>query len=445
MASELTVTTTRVVRGMNAFEEVGALWEEWNKDMADLHRAGPAADNVRGDKQLSAFYAREQLRLNRLQVLWEQLKQTTYQDVMRLNLVADELEGGIRNVRLLPLSQMFNLFPRLVRDLAREMKKEISFSIEGGETAVDKRILEELKDPLMHMLRNAIDHGIEIPHEREQQGKPRMASIRLRAYQTANNIIIELQDDGHGLNLEAIKSTALKRRLHSEDELAAMSTEQLQLLIFAPGFSTSPMVTDVSGRGVGMDVVRINVERLKGNIRVHSQAGQGTTFSIRLPSTLVTTRVLLVKIAGRSYAIPVEWVQTIVRIQRAQIFAIEGRETVVLDGRALPLAHLASLLELPSGNPGEDGTYVVLEVGDECFGVQVDGLVDEQEVIMKPLGALLKRVRNISGVTILARAKFVWCSTLTIWPKLRCTMRPMPRARRCFRFWMTKAKMRRAK
>ena len=401
LASELTVTTTRVIRGMNAFEEVGALWEEWNKDMADLHRAGPLSHSARGDKQLSAFHAREQVRLNRLQVLWEQLKQTTYQDVMRLNLVADELEGGIRNVRLLPLSQMFNVFPRLVRDLAREMKKEIYFSIEGGETAADKRILEELKDPLMHMLRNAIDHGIEVPQMREENGKPRVASIRLRAYQSASNVMVELQDDGRGLNLEAIKATALKRRLHSQDELDAMSIEQLQLLIFSPGFSTSPMVTDVSGRGVGMDVVRINIERLKGTIRVHSEVGRGTTFSIRLPSTLVTTRVLLVKVAERSYAIPVEWVQTIVRVNRAQIFTIEGRETVVLDGRALPLVHLSSLLELPTSAAGEAGIYIVLEVGEERFGVQVDGLVDEQEVMLKPLGALLKRVRNVSGVTIL--------------------------------------------
>ncbi len=401
LASELTVTTTRVMRGMTAFEEVGALWEEWNKDMADQRRVAVSTVPTRDDKQLSAFQDREQVRLNRLKVLLEQFKQTTYQDVMRLNLVADELEGGIRNVRLLPLAQMFNLFPRLVRDLARELNKEIHFTIEGGETAADKRILEDLKDPLMHMLRNAIDHGIELPREREQKGKPRVAAIRLRAYQTANNVIVELQDDGRGLNLAAIKATALKRRLYSEDELAAMTTEQLQLLIFAPGFSTSALVTDVSGRGVGMDVVRINIERLKGSIRVHSEPDRGTTFTIRLPSTLVTTRVLLVKVGERSYAIPVEWVQTIVRINRAQTFTVEGRQTVVLDNRALPLVGLASLLELPAATARDDEIYVVLEVGDERFGVQVDGLVDEQEIMLKPLGALLKRVRNVSGVTIL--------------------------------------------
>jgi two-component system chemotaxis sensor kinase CheA len=371
--------------------------------MAGQRSLWQAAEGSNGDlaKRLAAFHTREQARLNRLKLLWEQFKQTTYQDVTRLNFVADELEEGIRNVRLLPLSQIFNLFPRLVRDLARELNKEIYFTIEGGDTAADKRILEELKDPLMHMLRNAIDHGIELPHEREEAGKSRVASIRLRAYQTANNVMVELKDDGRGLDIAAIKNTALKRRLHTEDELAAMPREQLHLLIFAPGFSTSALVTDVSGRGVGMDVVRINIERLKGSIRVQSEPGKGTTFTIRLPSTLATTRVLLVTVAGRPYAIPVEWVQTIVRVTRSQIFSIEGRQTIVLDERALPLVRLSSLLELPPGPPNDAEIYVVMEVGEERFGVQVDGLVDEQEVMLKPLGALLKRVRNVSGVTIL--------------------------------------------
>ena len=288
----------------------------------------------------------------------------------------------------------------------------MTFTIEGGETAADKRILEELKDPLMHMIRNAVDHGIESPQERERSGKPRMATIRLRASQTANNVLVELRDDGRGLNIEAIKSVALKRRLHSEEELSLMSREQLQLLIFAPGFSTSAMVTDVSGRGVGMDVVRINIEKLKGTIRVESEVGQGTTFGVRLPSTLATTRVLLVTVGGRPYAIPVEWVQTIVRISREQIFSIEGRQTAVLDGRALPLMPLSSLLELPTRPARDAEITVILEVGDERFGVEVDALVDEQEVMLKPLGALLKRVRNVSGVTILGAGEI--CMVLSV-------------------------------
>jgi len=408
LASELTVTTTRVVRGITAFEEIGELWEEWNKDVS-AHRLlwqSAAIARRETDKKLAGFHVRELARLNRMQGLLEQLKQTTYQDVTRLNFVADELEEGIRNVRLLPLSQIFNLFPRFVRDLARELNKEIQFSIEGGETAADKRILEELKDPLMHMMRNAIDHGIELPHQREQAGKPRLATIGLNAYQTANNVFVELRDDGRGLDISAIKNVALKRRLHTEEELNAMTREQLHLLIFSPGFSTNALVTDVSGRGVGMDVVRINVERLKGSIRVHSEPGAGTIFTIRVPSTLATTRVLLVEVGQRPYAIPVEWVQTMIRVSRDQIFFMGGRQTILRQGRALPVARLATLLELPSGmpsteKPGADEIYVVLEVGDNCFAIQVDGLIDEQEVMLKPMGALLKRVRHVSGVTIL--------------------------------------------
>jgi two-component system chemotaxis sensor kinase CheA len=427
LASELTVTSTRVIRGLSAFEEIGALWEEWNKDMASQRPSGQLSDHGKGDtaKQLAAFHAREQHRLARLKTLWEQLKDTTYQDVTRLNFVADELEEGIRNVRLLPLSQIFNLFPRLVRDLARELGKEVYFGIEGGETTVDKRILEEMRDPLMHMLRNAVDHGIESPQERERAGKSRVATIRLRAYQSANNVMIELHDDGRGLDTAAIKNIALKRRLHSEEELTAMSREQLHLLIFAPGFSTNTMVTDVSGRGVGMDVARINIERLKGSIRVQSEQGLGTTFTIRLPSTLATTRVLLVTVAGRPYAIPVEWVQTIVRVTRSQIFSIEGRQTIVLDGGALPIARLSSLLELPSATPSEAEIYVVLEVGAERFAVQVDGLIDEQEVMLKPLGALLKRVRNVSGVTILGAGEI--CMVLNAHDLARAALHLAPR------------------
>ncbi len=425
LASELTVTTTRVIRGMTAFEEIGALCEEWNKELSGQRPSWQTGARGDMDKQLAGLQARDQARLSRLNALWDQLKQTTYQDVTRLNFVADELEEGIRNVRLLPLSQIFNLFPRLVRDLSRELGKEIGFTLEGGETAADKRILEELKDPLMHMIRNAVDHGIESPSERESAGKPRAASIRLRAYQTANNVLVELRDDGRGLDLAAIKSTALKRRLHSQEELAAMSREQLHLLIFAPGFSTSAMVTDVSGRGVGMDVVRINIERLKGTIRVQSEPGRGTIFTIRLPSTLATTRVLLVSVAGRPYAIPVEHVQTIVRVARDQIFSIEGRQTIVLDERALPIARLSALLDLPSRAAHDAEITVVLEVGEERFGVQVDGLVDEQEVMLKPLGALLKRVRNVSGVTILGAGEI--CMVLSAPDLARAALHGAPR------------------
>ena len=193
----------------------------------------------------------------------------------RLDFIAEQLESGIRTMRLLPMSTLFGLFPRLVHDLAREQRKEAELVVEGEETVADKRVLEEMKDPLMHMLRNAIGHGIESPEQREQAGKPRSGTIRVKASQTPASIIIEVSDDGRGLDLDEIKRTALKHGMYSEEELAGMSAAQLQSLILVSGFSTTSFVTDVSGRGVGLDVVRNNVERLKGVLQIESCSRQG--------------------------------------------------------------------------------------------------------------------------------------------------------------------------
>jgi two-component system chemotaxis sensor kinase CheA len=293
LAADLTVTTTRVSRGLSACEEIGELWEEWNKDVTAAH--GSAARSTPGFQ--AGFHEREQSRLERLKTLLARLKRTAQEDVTRLNSAANELEESIRKIRLLPLSTIFDLFPRLVRDMARDGAKEVHLMIEGETTAADKRILEELKDPLMHIIRNAMDHGIELPEERERNGKPRLATLWLRAYQTANYVVVEIADDGRGLDEEAIKQVALKRRVAGEEELAAMTREQLHMLIFAPGFSTSALVTDISGRGVGLDVVRANVESLRGTIQIESSRDQGCTFRLQLPLTLATTRVLMVQVA----------------------------------------------------------------------------------------------------------------------------------------------------
>lgn len=392
---ELTVTTTRVRRGLRALEELAALWEEWNRETAT-----PQA----------RIYERDQERVARLGRLVERLQRTAGEDVTRLNLVADELEESIRGMRLLPLATIFNLFPRLVRDLAHEQGKEVQLVIEGGETTADKRLLEELKDPLMHMIRNAVDHGLELPAERERQGKPRLATLMLRAYQTAGHVVIEIADDGRGLDSEAIRRTALQRRLGRAEELAALQEEQLYALLFVPGFSTNPLITDISGRGVGLDVVRANVERLKGSIQVESSPGAGTTFRIRTRITVATTHVLLVRAGAPGaqwpYALPVEFVQETILVAPDEVFALEGRPAIRIGGQPVSVARLADLLELPTGpdraHPaGERLPCILLTVGAERFGVFVETLVDEQEVMFKPLGGLLKRVRNVSGATIL--------------------------------------------
>jgi two-component system, chemotaxis family, sensor kinase CheA len=424
-AGELTVIKIRIARRLADIEEIVSLWEEWNREVFADHlvrgevRIEPGRNGghslERSDvKSLLAFYERGSERLERLGALLNRFRTVAYEDTARLDYVANELEDGIRTIRLLPLSTMFNLFPRMVRDLAREQSKGVQLVIEGGETTADKRILEEMKDPLMHLIRNAIDHGVETPQERERGGKPPTASIHLRAHQTATSIVIEVSDDGRGLDIETIKRTALRRRIYHEEELAAMTPAQIQSLIFVSGFSTSSLVTDVSGRGIGLDVVRTNVERLKGTIQVESSPGAKCVFRIQLPITLATGRVLIVSVAGNIYALPVEFVQTMCQVSRRAIFSIEGRETIVLDGQPVSVARLADLLELPTsiedrsaGIEARDPQAskalpcVILALDDERLGLFVDELLDEREVVLKPLSPILKRVRNVSGATIL--------------------------------------------
>ncbi|MEP0760198.1 hybrid sensor histidine kinase/response regulator [Trichocoleus sp. DQ-A2] len=437
-AGELTVTKIRIAHRLAEIEEIVTLWEESSRlsvqktSALSLHK-----EKITGDRQAVSFTASPQngrrdpistaplgghsYSMNggsqplqdfdeRLGVLINQLRDAIYEDTARLDTIAGDLEEGIRTLRLLPLSTIFQLFPRMVRDLARQQNKEVNLVIEGGETKADKRILEEMKDPLMHILRNCVDHGIETPAEREAQGKPRTATIQIKSYQTATNIAIAIKDDGQGLDIEKIKQTALKRGLCREEELAAMTPAQIHSLIFAPGFSTRTFVTEVSGRGVGLDVVRTNVERLKGSIEVESTPGKGCTLRLCLGTTLATAPVLIVEVSGKAYALPVEFVQTMRLISQNQIFTIEGRETIVVNGHPVSVARLADLLEFPVASSNGQRTTstdleqlpcIILKVGDDQLGLFVDGWVDQQDVVLKSQSKLLKRVRNVVGATIL--------------------------------------------
>ncbi|TAN51994.1 MAG: hybrid sensor histidine kinase/response regulator [Rhodospirillales bacterium] len=279
---------------------------------------------------------------------------------------------------------------------------------------MDKRILEEMKDPLMHLIRNAVDHGIEPPGERERLGKPRCGSVLLRAKRENANVQLEIQDDGRGLDPEAIRLMAKKHGLHDEATLAAMTTEQIQQLIFLPGFSTSAYVTELSGRGVGLDVVRVNVERMKGTIRLDSEIGRGLSVQLRLPLSLATTRLLLASAGGRLYGLPVEFVHTSRRVREEDIFTLEGRPTILLDGLPVIAARLADLLELPAEQRRVVTTginaCIVLQAGDEKLGLLADDLLAEEEVVPKPLGAPLTRVRNVSALAMLGNGEI--CAVL---------------------------------
>ncbi|WP_416309597.1 response regulator [Spirulina sp. 06S082] len=344
-----------------------------------------------------------------IEILLDRLSSSTREHSSRLDSISTHLENRVRTLRLLPLSNLFNLFPRLVRDLARSQQKNIELAIAGGETNADKRILEDMKDPLIHLLRNAIDHGIETPEEREKVGKPPTANLRITGSQTASQIIITISDDGRGLDADRIKRTAIAKGLYREEDLDNWTRSQLYNLIFLPGFSTRTDVTAVSGRGVGLDVVRTNVEKLKGSIEVNSTPGQGTTFSLRLGITLATASVLLVKVCDIIHAIPLEAVKTTFFVASQDIFTLEGRETIALEGQATSIAHLATLLELEGGTSSLENSLgtpcILLEIGDNRLGLLVNELLDTQEVVLKPQSQLLKRVRNVSGATILGNGE----------------------------------------
>lgn len=395
---ELTVTKIRIAHQLAEVEAIANLWEECNRArMGSSHSLHPTT------------HSRDSLFVERLEQLGEQiyrLRRTFSEDVTRLEHITNQLGENIRTLRLLPISTLLNLLPRMVRDLARQQGKQVDLVMEGGETCADKRILEEMKDPLMHLIRNAIDHGVEAPGDRINCGKSATASISIRCYQTSTHIVLEIQDDGRGLDLDRIKRTALKRDLCREEDLATMTSGQIESLIFAPGLSTAPIVTEVSGRGVGLDVVQTNVEKLKGTLQVESHPGQGCLFRIQLGKTLATAHVLIVSVQNTPYAIPVEAVDTACLIHPEEIFTLEGRETIVRDDQPISVVRLDDLLELGTTNltlssQSQQFICIILQVGRQRFGVIVDDLVDEQDVVIKPQTGLLKRVRNVSGATIL--------------------------------------------
>jgi two-component system chemotaxis sensor kinase CheA len=400
---ELSVIQGRAQHRLTLMEE---LLEQWT-----VVERGRRKGNVECGKKTSAHSALS-TQHSAFGGLLKQARDALFDDSARLESTVHLLEDQVRSVRLLPLSTVFALFPRMLRDLAKEQGKEAELVIEGGDIAVDKRILEEMKDPLMHLIRNAIDHGIEAPAERERLGKPRSATVRLRATRENANVQLAVQDDGRGLDTAAIRQEAKKRGLHDEATLATMPPAQLQQLIFMPGFTTSTFVTELSGRGVGLDVVRVNVERMKGSIHLESATGQGLTVKLQLPLSIAATQILLASAGAGLYGLPVESIHTSRRVREADIFTLEGHLAILLDGQPVMAARLAELLELPAGKGAAPGVLacIVIQVGDERLGLLADDLLAEEEVVPKPLGPPLRRVRNVSALAMLGSGKI--CAVL---------------------------------
>jgi two-component system chemotaxis sensor kinase CheA len=329
-------------------------------------------------------------------------------DTLRLSLIIDELQEEIKRMRMLPLFTITAAFGRMVRDLAREQNKQISLTITGGETELDKRVLEQIKDPLTHLLRNAVDHGLETPAERQQAGKQVEGQIVLAASQQGSNVVITVSDDGSGLDIPAIRLAAIRKGLLSKAEAENLSEAEVTNLIFNSSLSTSKIITDISGRGIGLDVVRQNVEELHGTLEVISTPGQGTTFMMTLPLTLTSSRGLLVRAGQQTFALPLTTVERMLRVERGAIASVEGREATTYQGKPIALAWLEDLLELPpSSRETNPLTIVIVAIAEKRLGLIVDSLVGEQEIVMKSLGKQLAKVGGIAGATVLGSGQVI--------------------------------------
>ncbi len=319
-----------------------------------------------------------------------------------LESVTTNLHESVMKVRMVPIESIVNKFPRMIRDLSKSLGKKMELYMSGEDTELDRTVVDEIGDPLMHMLRNSADHGLEPNDVRVKNGKPEVGSIFLDAYQDGNNVVIEVRDDGGGINTEAVKNKAIERGTLTQEQADAMSEKEIIDLLFLPSFSTAKKVTDVSGRGVGLDVVKSKIESLSGEVEVKTKLGEGTTFIVRLPLTLAIIQALMVVIGDEKYAIALNSIQTIEAIMPEDIKLVQNKEVIHLRGTVIPIVRLNQILEIESKVAETDEmTVIIVKKGDQQAGLVVDELMGQQEIVIKSLGKFIKVPKIISGATIL--------------------------------------------
>lgn len=329
-------------------------------------------------------------------------------DVLAQEVLMEELHGKALILRMLPLVMVFDSAPRMVRDLARSIGKEVDCVVGGSEIELDRQLIDRLGDPIVHLLRNAVGHGVESPSEREKAGKPRRGRISLSARQDAGGVIIEVSDDGQGLSLETIRDKALKKGLISADQAATLSEAEVTELIFLPGFSTSPIITDVSGRGVGMDVVkRCVVDELQGSIQVESKPGVGTTITLRLPRSLAVMRVLLVEAGGQTLGFTAPHVSQLLQVPAERLLDVAERQALIFHNELVPVVGLAEMLSLRESPRRGDLLLVVIQSSTEKLALRVDNLIDERNLVIKPLPPHLTGLPLVSGMVMTGRNELV--------------------------------------
>ena len=319
-----------------------------------------------------------------------------------LERITTNLHESVMKVRMVPIESVVNRFPRMIRDLSKKLNKEMELIMTGEETELDRTVIDEIGDPLMHMLRNAADHGLEPTLDRIKKGKPQVGPVRLNAYQDGNNVTIEVSDDGAGVDVEKVKASAIRKGTVTEEQAEMMSDKEVIDLLFQPAFSTSEKVSDISGRGVGLDVVKSKIEGLGGDVEVHSVLGEGTTFTVRLPLTLAIIQALMVEVRDEKYAIPLNSIVTVEDIPATDIKLIQNKEVINLRGTVIPLVRLDQILDMePQEEDPESMVVVIVKKGDKQAGLVIDNLIGQQEIVIKPLGKYIYIHKMFSGATIL--------------------------------------------
>ena len=327
---------------------------------------------------------------------------TFNEQIEYLERVTTNLHESVMKVRMVPIETVVQKFPKMIRDLSKKLDKKMQLFMSGEETELDRTVVDEIGDPLMHLLRNSADHGLESAEVRKERGKPEVGSIFLDAYQDGNNVIIEVRDDGNGIDVEAVKKKAIERGTITPEQAENMADKDVIGLLFLPSFSTAKKVTDVSGRGVGLDVVKSKIESLSGEVEVKTKLGEGSTFIIRLPLTLAIIQALMVEVGGEQYAIPLGSIKTIEDVEPAEIKYVQAKEVINLRGTVIPLIRLNEVLDNESTKkPDENLLVIIVKKGDKLAGLVVDELMGQQEIVIKSLGNYINKNKIISGATIL--------------------------------------------
>lgn len=376
------------------------------KEAAKPAAAPPAETTVRVDTkrldQIMNMVGELVLVRNRLLSLGINLNdENMSKAIANLDVVTGDLQGAVMKTRMQPIKKVFGRFPRVVRDLARSLKKEITLELEGEETDLDKNLVEALADPLVHLVRNSVDHGVEMPDEREAAGKPRMGTVKLSASQEGDHILLTIDDDGKGMDPEKLKGIAIDRGVLDADAAARMSDVEAFNLIFAPGFSTKTEISDISGRGVGMDVVKTKINQLNGTVNIHSELGVGTRLEIKVPLTLAILPTLMIVVGEQTFALPLGAVSEIINMDLSKTNTVDGQLTMIVRSKAIPLFYLREWLKRhPSTVDRAKGHVVVVQIGTQQVGFVVDSLIGQEEVVIKPLDALLQGTPGMAGATI---------------------------------------------